>query len=289
MSSTESIEEPVSLRDEPDTDQPQLTVTEKKAQRMAVLSSLGQAIEGRPIGHPPRAELPPVWVDQLPRVGLGYDPGNITGLEGYELHEVAVTEAVAALEAMQSTLTVVIEAREKVKKDPTLTQAAMALAVADYAEAKWPTATRKVDAAMKALDSRISDAEAKLREGIPGQAGGSMATEIRAHVKALRNSADRMAFMRGLVSADDTESLAAVLKAKPYLSGLSQAEADMLIHDWNVKVQPDLMPRIEFMKKARDHLQRASEPFLLDMQRAVGVSHSTIKRLRDAKAAAKLT
>lgn len=289
MSSTESIEQTVeSLRDEPD-DTEQATASEKKANRMAMLSPLGQAIEGRPFGHPPRGELPPVWVDQLARPSLDYDPGNVTAQEDYGLHDVAVTEAVTALEAMQSALNVVIEAREKVKKDPTLTQAAMALAVADYADSKAPTATRAVDAAMKAIETRISDAEAKLREGIPGHATGSVASEIRAYVKGLRNSTERMSFMRGLVASSDTESLAAVLKARPFLSGLTQAEADMLVHNWNVRVQPELSPRIDFLKRVRDHLERASAPFILDMQRAIGVKYETVKRLRDAKAAAKLT
>lgn len=289
MSSTETIEEPASLQDEPDTAEPPLTVAEQKAQRMAVLSPLGQALEGRSFGHPQRAELPPVWVDQLARPALDYSPKNITELPDYALHDVAVTEVVAALEAMQSTLNVVIDAREKVKKDPTLTQAAMALAVADYAEAKFPAASRKVDAAMAAIEKRITEAEGKLREGIPGHAGGGQSGEIRRHVKEMKNGTERMKFMRDRIAEGDMETVAAVVKGKAWLSGLSKAEVDLLVHDYNLRAQPELLPRIDFLKRARDHLERASAPFLVDMQRAVGVSHSTIKRLRDAKAAAKLT
>ena len=294
MSSTESTrpEQPVeSIKDEPDTapEQPQLTVDEAKALRMVVLSPLGQAIEGRPLGHPMRAERPPAWTNQLVRPGLDYDPGNITKQEDYSLHDVAVTEVVAALEAMHSTLAVVIDAREKVKKDPTLTQAAMALAVADYADTKSSVATRKVDAALTAMNRRIADAEASLREGIPGHAGGSEATEVRRHVKALRNSTERMSFMRDLIKAGDTFSVAAVLKSRTFLSGLSEAEANMLLHEVNVRARPELQPRIDFMKKARDHLERVASPFVLEIERAIGVKYDTVKRLRDAKAAAKLT
>lgn len=44
-----------SLTDEPDTEQPAQdlrTVAQRKADRMDMLSPLGQAIEGRPFGHP---------------------------------------------------------------------------------------------------------------------------------------------------------------------------------------------------------------------------------------------
>lgn len=278
-----------SLTDEPDTDtlpeQDQRTVAERKADRMAILSPLGQAIEGRPIGSP-RTELPPVWVDQLTRPGLDYDPKNITELPEYEAHAGYVPEVVGALEAMRDALAVVIDAREKVKKDPTLTQAAMALAVADYADGKMPTATRKLDAAMKVMDARIAEAEASLRIGIAGSATGSMASEVRAHVKAMKNGAERMKFMRGLIDSGDTESVAAVLKAKPFLSGLSDAEANLLLHDVNVAARPELPARIAFMKQARDHLERTSAPFILHMQRAVGVRAETVQRLRAAKKAA---
>ena len=189
---------------------------------------------------------------------------------------------------MRFILTDVITARDKVKKDPTLTQAAMALEVSDYADRKMTPATLKVDAALGAINKRITEAEAKLRDGIPGHANGSMATEVRAHVKAMASIPDRMKFMRELIAAGDTESVAAVLKAKPFLSGLSRPEVDMLLHQYNLTVQPDLLPRIDFMKKAREHLERASAPFILDAQRAVGVKSETVKRLRDAKAAAKL-
>lgn len=279
-----------SLTDEPDTQpEPDLrTVAERKADRLAILSPLGQALEGRSFGHLPRAELPPVWVDQLARPGLGYDPKSLTELPEYEAHASYVPEAVGALQAMHEALTVVIDARNKVKGDPTLTQAAMVLTVADFADGKWPAATRRVDAAMKVMDARIAEAEASLREGIPGHAGGTVATEIRAHVKAMRNGTERMAFMRELIDAGDTESVAAVLKAKPFLSGLTPAEADMLVHSVNAKARPELAPRIAFLNQVRDHLERVSAPFVLDMQRAVGVKVETVNKLRAAKAAAKL-
>lgn len=278
-----------SLTDEPDTDtlpeQDQRTVAERKADRMAILSPLGQAIEGRPIGSP-RTELSNVFTDQLPRVGLDYDPKNITELPEYEAHAGYVPEVVGALEAMRDALAVVIDAREKVKKDPTLTQAAMALAVDDYASGKMPVATRKLDAAMKVMDARIAEAEASLRNGITGSAVGGQTAEIRAHVKAMKNGAERMKFMRGLIDAGDMESVAAVLKAKPFLSGLSDAEANLLLHDVNVAARPELPARIAFMKQARDHLERTSAPFIVHMQRAVGVKAETVHRLRAAKKAA---
>lgn len=283
-----------SLTDEPDTtaeqeQQDQRTVSERKADRMAMLSPLGHAIEGRPFGHPPRAEMPPVWADQLSRVGLDYDAGHVTQAAEYEANAGYVAEAVGALQAMQEVLTVVMEAREKVKKDPTLTQAAMVLTVAAFSDARTPAATRKVDAAWKALDTRIAEAEASLREGIPGHATGSVASEIRAHVKAMRTSADRMAFLRGLVAAGDLESLAAVVKSKPFLSGLTQVEVDLLVHNFNAQTRPELPARIDFLKRTRAHLERAWAPFILDMQRAVGVKYETVNKLRAAKAAAQLS
>lgn len=162
------------------------------------------------------------------------------------------------------------------------------LEIAGYADGKMPAVTRKLDAAMKVMDARIAEAETSLRSGIAGSAVGTVATEIRQHVKAMKNGAERMKFMRGLIEAGDTESVAAVLKTKSYLSGLSDAEANLLLHEVNVAARPELPARIAFMKRARDHLERTSAPFILDVQRAVGVKFDTVKRLREQVAAAKL-
>lgn len=280
-------EQPESIPDEPETGEQQLTVDERRALRNSVLSPLGLTIENRPFGHPASAERV-VWFDQMTRVKVDYDPGMITGLPEYESYPHDVREVVGALDAMHKTFSDVITAREKVKKDPTLTEPAMVLAVADYADRVFPPATTKVDAAFSAITKRIEEAEAQLHSGIPGASGGTMAAEVRAHVKALSNGTERMKFMRDRIAEGDTETVAAVLKAKPFLSGLNKAEADLLTHDVNVTAQPDLLPRIRLMKKALAHLERATQPLLNDMQRAIGVRHQTVTSLRAAKAAAKI-
>ncbi|WP_341891347.1 hypothetical protein [Variovorax sp. YR752] len=284
-STATSDDEHDSLTEEPERP---LTTGEQQAIARAGAAPIDVALSSRPFGHPQRYEPRLRTLEPLTRPPLSFAPESISKLDGYEEHGTHVAEAVGALEAMQGVLRTVIDAREKSKLDPTMNESAAVVAVGAYADKLSPPATMKVDAALKVLGGRIKVAEAELRTGIDPSAGHltAMAGEIRAHCRSLPNVAERSKFINSLIDAGDTESLAAVLRGKPYLSGLTQEQSDLFVQQFNRKRRPELPARIELMKRATAHLERAGAQFVLQMEQAMGTRWDTVKRLRDAKAAA---
>lgn len=67
------------------------------------------------------------------------------------------------------------------------------------------------------VDAAIEDPARKTPEGL------SVASEVRAHMKGLTNK-QRLPFVHAAVERGDLRTVAAVLHAPPYLSGLSEAE-----------------------------------------------------------------
>jgi hypothetical protein len=90
------------------------------------------------------------------------------------------------------------------------------------------------------------------------------AREIRQHVKAMTKS-ERAKF---LARADD-DVVASVLAAKPFLSGLTDAEVGMFRHQAVAKWFPDELARRAKLKKAQELLQTAGERFLEESRKMV--------------------
>lgn len=250
-------------------------------------SPLDKALTTRPFGMPSRY-APPVRITELHRPSTSYDPRSITEMEGYEEHGRDAIRAADALQAMQVLLTSVIDAREKSKRDPTLNEAAQVLAVAQFADTKMTAATKQVDAASEHIGKVIEAAEEELRTGIQEGAGhlNAQAAEIRAHCKSLRDATERNKFVTALIEANDTVSLAALLRGKHFLSGMTKEESDRFTLQFNMARNPELPARIQFLQKVRSKLDNAGSQLVVQLEGAMGADWGTVQKLRAAKAAA---
>lgn len=88
-------------------------------------------------------------------------------------------------------------------------------------------------------------------------------------MKAMKNSAERMSFMRDLIAAGDTGSLATVLEARPYLSGLSQAEAPPR------RLARRLQACAALRTSVRERAEKVAEAALVVCEAAIAVSGCT--------------
>lgn len=278
----------VSIADEPE----QLTVDEKRALARHGQAPIDHALNSRPFGslpksYPHRLRI----VEQLKQPTPLFMSASISKMDGYEAHADFVSEALPALDALHDVLVSAIAVREKSQRNPELeSEASQVMAVADWVDKLMTPASTKVDAAVSVISARLKAAEAEMRTGIDSNSSylSPLAGQVRDYCRALPNVGERVKFVSELIAANDTESLAAILRPnKPFLSGLTQRECEMLIQQYNRARKPALPERIEVMSKVLDHLNRAGAQFVLKLENAMGCGWESIAKLRAAKAAAK--
>lgn len=295
MSNT--TEELDSIADEPDT-APPLTVDEQRARRLSVASPLDRAIQSRPFGNPQTGRyVHALRFDELRAPAPGLDPGYITEADGYYSDETDASgnrivkyplatqaaQAAQALEAMRGVVTRIIDAREKSKLNPALaSEAQQVLAVADLYDKVWEPASRQGDAARKSIEARIDAIEKEMRTGIQTDNSHQtpQASEIRAFVRGMKTT-DRSKFIAELIDKGDTESLAAILKGKPYLSGLTDDMVAVYVEQFNHKAKPHLPAELTYLRTVLEKLEIGHRLFVNEqIERAMGVKHAAIRDLR---------
>lgn len=260
-----------------------LATGEKQAIARTGAAPIDTALTSRPFGHPQRYESK-LRHDTLSRPPLAYQSANIRKLDGYEDHATSLAGSVAAFDAMHAAVVSIIDAREKSTRDPTLgSEAAQVLKVATYADKLMEAASRKMDSAYQALQGQIKATEEELSRAVAVGIHTTLATEIRAHAKSEKSPTQ---FVGNLIAQGDAQSVSAILGAPAFLSGLTEDMRAALVKQWNSKRNPVLTKRLALLQAVSDKLERAGSSLLPTVERAMGVKYETVKRLRDAQAAA---
>jgi len=216
------------------------------------------------------------------------DPGIIAAIKGAQDADVKqwVQPAVSALEAVYGAMQQIITARQAAHSDSTLTEDGATLKIAAFAERMQTQATQRIDTAHSTLSKSIEEYEGILRRPMEGQASaGPLAAEIRAHCKAL-SAGERAQFLSDATKRQDTRTMAAILGAPSYLSGITDDTQHIYTEQFNRIKAPEVAKRIEVLKEARERLEKAGALFLLDVQRAGGFKWQKVQKLRAAKAQA---
>lgn len=241
-------------------------------------------------GQPrPRAVAPSVFDmgrDTLQAPSATLSPVNITGADDYsEEDATAVLPAVNALAAMHEAATKVIEARNAVQLDSTLTPAAQLLAIDAMQDKMWPAATRKVDAANAWLTQAIAAEEKALRAPIRENATGPYAAELRTLVRDM-DTAARMKFITAAIAENDAISVGALLGGAPAaLSGLNAEMVSALTEQWQRARNPQAVRKLNLMKNAQAKMERAAGIFITTREQTMGARFETVRRLRDQQSA----
>lgn len=187
--------------------------------------------------------------------------------------------ALGAMDALQDVTRKVIAAREVLRETGIKAEAEQVLEVFDLHGKLFPSATRKVDAAAKALDSAIAHHEGELRKAVTQGATGPFAAEIRGVVRGM-TTAERQSFVTQAVTKGDTTVLGAVLGAPPVLTGLSAEMVQALTERANTLREPKLARQLNLMRHARDKLNAAASVFMLSTDKMIGARHTTVSTLR---------
>ncbi|MFG6458730.1 hypothetical protein [Roseateles sp. BYS96W] len=247
------------------------------------LDAAFQAPKGRPS---PAADL--VWSKDplvLPSVSLA--PGNITGLDGYEeFGGWGLEHVVNAMDGLHTACANIIEARKSLQADPTLTDAARAIAVGDLADKLTAKVSKSVDVSLATLKKTIAAERAELSKPLAAAVSPELGREIREHVKSLK-PAERIGFLQAQAKAGDATTLSAVLKAPSYLSGVEPALLTTLNGELNRALNPQAVKRLAMLEQAEARLTQAGSIFLASAERAVGVKRGVVAKLREQQGRAR--
>lgn len=176
--------------------------------------------------------------------------------------ETAVDEAFKALQSIHN-------AKEGAAKNPTLNEAAQLIAVDNHANkvmgkvyASW---SRTVDT----LNANIAKLDKELNAPVEQRATASMASEIRAYFRGLKDG-PRMNALRQAIEAGDEVTVTAVLGGRPYLSGLEPELHAEFLHDWHKAQRPLEAKRLGAMRQAADMLNNRYKLLTKAVTDAVG-------------------
>lgn len=132
--------------------------------------------------------------------------------------------------------------------------------------------------ALGKADGDITKLESELAKGLPALADGDHSGEIRAHIKGLPGG-ERRAFMLAAQQSDDTATVAAVLNAPSFLSGLTDADLEVVVErrkEAAAKASPRLARQLEALKTAHGRVQLARQSLNAERQRAFGDASASV-------------
>jgi hypothetical protein len=126
------------------------------------------------------------------------------------------------------------------------------------------------------VSQAIDDPNRKTQEGL------SLANSIREHVKAMGNGADRLAFLADAIAQGDKQTVAAVLHAPGYLSGLSAANLDLLRLQAADRFAPLEHRQQVAAAKILDQVTAAGAQLMVRFQKAIALKSSAKAKAEEA-------
>jgi len=213
-------------------------------------------------------------------------PANITGITGYEEHKGYVVHSVTALDSAYQSVDAVIVAKRKLAIDESRTPKARIVEVAQLAEKYSAKLQKSFELSWDKLHAGINHIDELLSEPMEQQAGtGIINGEIRAHAKSLKPD-ERNKLIADALQSGDSKTIAALLGAPAYLSGLRDVEKDRYTRMYHESTNPDLTKRLEVMRQAKEKLEQARPVIFKELERAVGASKFEIEKLKAASSEA---
>lgn len=215
-----------------------------------------------------------------PRISPTLDPEVYVAIEGYnETTAQFVGGVVNAVSYAFQTLQQVHTARALADGNGAWNEDQKKLHVGKMAATRKESVLRKFDLAGRDLAANIAHAEKQLMEPLTERAGlGSLNGEVRAYVRGLKRG-EREAFMNAALETDDEPTLEAVLGGQHFLSGLTTIDRDHYLRLYHTKKRPDLVRRLDVMRRFQDRLDKIGPVLHAQFEKAVGASPGVVAHL----------
>lgn len=189
--------------------------------------------------------------------------------------ETAVSEAFEALKSIH-------DAKAAAATNPTLNEFAQLILVDSHAAKRMDKVYAKWAQTTDVLNANITKMEKELYAPVEQRATASMASEIRAHFKALKPN-ERMLALKTAIDDGDEITATAILGGKSYLSGFDAELHAEYLKDWHNAQRPVEAKKIRAMRQAADMLNDRYKLLTKAHREAVGVIEQTEEGRRGEK------
>lgn len=220
------------------------------------------------------------------RVSASLHPENVKQIEGYDSEtEAVLAPTMTAFSEAYEGIRAVHNAREKAKTNPTWNEAAQILATDDLAQKVFARVAKVMDSTRVNLEKGIAHLEGELSKPVESKAAGSIAAEVRAHIKGLSTS-ERMTVIQRAINEGDHIVASSVLGAPAMLSGIDAKMQEILTRLYHERHNLATAKRLKVMQGAKALIEERGGLVFKELEKAVGVPPHKAKALREAKTAA---
>lgn len=210
-------------------------------------------------------------------------PDNVASIDGFDDQTAPyLAPTMTAFSTAYEGIRAVHEAREKAKTNPTWNEAHQIIHTDDFAQKHLARITKSFDVTRSNLEKGIAMLEQQLAAPIESKAAQSISAEIRAYAKNLP-SEKRHAFIQQAIDEGDHTSVAALLGAPAYLSGLDANFQETYTRFWNERSAPEVAQRLKAMKGAKQMIEERAGLVFKELEKAVGAPPHKAAALRQAK------
>lgn len=174
------------------------------------------------------------------------------------------------------------DARAAADRNPSWTEAERLIQTQQFADKTLNSITRRFDSGAASLEASITSLEGELSAPIKSSASQGVASEIRAHAKAL-STGERLSFLQHAINDGDDLTVGALLGAPAYLSGIdnqTQAAYTRLYHE---RANPLTAKKLKAMQGALDLIEQRAGLVFKEVVKAVGSDPYKIQALKLAK------
>ena len=221
------------------------------------------------------------------KVSPALDPETVLALDGYSEETASFAAPVfSAFNDAYITIGKLHDAAALWRNNPSCTRENAVLIVSKEADKQRDRLLRGMDSAMRTVDANISHAEAELSKPLEARALGTLNAEIRNHAKMLSRE-ERSTLIREAMEADDDTTLASILAAPPFLSGMTAVDQAYHLHAYHARRNPGMVARLTVLRAARDKIDRDGRLIIKELQKAVGADAGEVQAISKADAAAR--
>ena len=217
------------------------------------------------------------------RVSPALDPERFRLMQGYsDDTRMFVDDVINAFNDIYQTLGKVHDARALADSNPAWTPENRVLIVGKESGKQRDRVLTRLSRAERDLNARIAHTEGELSHPLAERAGlGTVNAEVRAYAKSLKRG-EREAFMNEALESGDEATLTAVLGAQPFLSGFTQVDHDHYLRTYHTRKNPQLVRRLDLMKRFLDEIERNGDIVHAQFDKAVGAKPDLVKAIHNA-------
>lgn len=218
-----------------------------------------------------------------PRITPTLHPDNVKTIEGYDDQTAPyLGPTMTAFSAAYEGVRAVWSAREAAAQNPTWNEAMQIIHTDDFAQKHFAKISKSFDVTRSNLEKGIAMLEQQLAAPIESKAAQSISAEIRAYTKNLP-SEQRHKFIQEAIDAGDHTTVAALLGAPAYLSGLDGKFQQTYTRFWNERSAPEVAQRLKAMRGAKQMIEERAGLVFKELEKAVGAPPHKAAALRQAK------